>query len=118
MTAFQQLRFSTYAYVGLCSTMFAWTAWLFVHSTQTAWIVWLVLSLPLLLPLPGVLKRKPKTMAAATYLVLFYVVHAIGEWMVVPEEASWAAAELLFALAYYLGTLFGLRKLKHAAATD
>jgi len=65
--------------------------------------VFLIYLLPLLLPLPGIIKGKPYTHAWANFFILFYFLHSITVLYAVPEERFFAAVELLLAIAMFTG---------------
>ncbi|RXS44585.1 DUF2069 domain-containing protein [Idiomarina sp. 29L] len=79
--------------------------------------------LPLLFPLPGLIRGKPYTHAWANFILMLYFLHALTTLWTHPDERIWAALELLFAVGAFIGATgfarykgrelgLGLKKLK------
>ena len=68
-----------------------------------------ILLIPLLFPMYGLLKGKPYTYAWASFLALFYFIHAVVELYSVPEDRYLAFLELLLSMAFYLGCVMYAR---------
>jgi len=66
--------------------------------------------IPLVLPLPGVIKGKPYTHAWANFIVLFYVIHGLTILYAEPHEWIYACIELLLAIGMFVGCSVYARK--------
>lgn len=105
-----------YRNLALCShlLLLAWVGiWQFLltETHQYSYVfVFLIYLLPLLLPLPGILKAKPYTHAWANFIVLFYIIHGITVAYAVPEEMWYALIELCLATAMFTGCSVFARK--------
>jgi len=63
----------------------------------------LFFTLPLLFPLPGLLKGKPYTYAWSNFITLIYFLHSVTTLWVIPSDRIWASLELLFATTMFIG---------------
>ena len=61
---------------------------------------------PLLLPLPGILKRNPYTYAWANFIVLFYLLHGLTLIWDRPDERLWVVIELVLASMMCTGCMY------------
>ena len=68
-----------------------------------------ILLLPLLFPLRGLLQGRPYTYAWASFLALFYFIHAVVELYSTPQDRHLALLELLLSVAFYLGCVLYAR---------
>ena len=77
----------------------------FVESEQNYSVAFIVLMylLPLVLPLPGVIKAKPYTHAWASFIILMYITHSLTVLYALPEERLYGAIELILATAMFTG---------------
>lgn len=80
-------------YVGLVSALVAWNAWLRPNH-----IVLTLLLIPLVFPLPGILRGRPYTYAWSSFLALAYFV--LGVWHAAIE------AERSYGLSIVAASLF------------
>ena len=105
-----------YRYIALCCHvgLLIWiTIWQFslrpepVYSTVFIFAMYV---LPLLLPLPGIIKAKPYTHAWANFIVLFYVLHGITILYAESHEWVYALIELLLATGMFIGCAVYARK--------
>ena len=71
----------------------------------TKGLVLFFLLLPLMFPLIGMLKGKIYTHAWMSMLILFYFIHGVGEAWAIPEDRSYAIAEIILSLLVYLGSI-------------
>jgi len=79
-----------------------WHLWL-VPSTMNV-VTTLVLTLvPLLLPLSGILKRRPYTYAWSNFIVLFYMLHGLTLIWDRPDERLYVVIELVLATMMFVG---------------
>jgi len=92
----------------------AWIAvWQFALSTtQTYSLIFIVLLylVPILLPLPGVIKGKPYTHAWANFVVLYYLMHGCTVAYAVPAERLYAVIEILLCTGMFAGCSVFARK--------
>lgn len=59
--------------------------------------------LPLLLPLPGLIKGKPYTHAWFNFILMFYFLHALTTLYTHPSELGFALLELLLTTGAFVG---------------
>lgn len=113
MIAFQSFPMSSvtkmWRYIALVShvLLIVWTvAWQFyfneVQVYSTTFIL-LFYVLPILLPLHGIIKAKPYTHAWASFLVLFYLTHAITVLYAEPLQRPFAFIECILSLSMFTG---------------
>lgn len=67
--------------------------------------------LPLLFPLPGLVRGKPYTHAWTNFILMLYFLHALTALWTHPDERVWAALELIFAAGAFVGAT-GFARLK------
>ena len=95
------------------------------EHTYSVTFIALFYLVPLLLPLPGILRGKPYTHAWANFFILIYLAHGLTVAYAVPAERWYAVIELALASAMFTGCCFfarlrgkecglGLGKLKDA----
>jgi uncharacterized membrane protein len=70
--------------------------------------------LPLLLPLPGILRGTPRTFAWATLCVAPYFVYGLTEVVANPALRVAAGAILFASLAWFASLVYGLRVTRQA----
>lgn len=63
----------------------------------------------LLTPLPGLIKKKPRTCLWSSYLVLLYFMHAIVESYANAAFRGFAISELVFSLIYFFSASLCVR---------
>jgi len=68
-----------------------------------------LLLLPLLLPLPGILRGTPRTFAWATLCVAPYFLYGVTEAIANPAMRTTAGAILFASLAWFASLVYGLR---------
>lgn len=89
-------------------------------------VMWTV---PLLLPLKGILKAQPYTHAWANFIVMFYIIHGLTSVYAVENETLYAMIELILSTGMFVGcSVFarmrgkelgqGLPKLKEVMAEE
>lgn len=110
------------AYIALIVLTLAWEGWL-APAPQAPPGLWLMLkALPLLLPLFGLLAGRPRAVAWAVLLILFYMIEALV--LVVARRhlglhwhspLTYAWMELVLTLAFFLAAIFYLRTRRAAA---
>lgn len=84
-------RLSLLSNLGLIGWVIIWHASLSPHPHLNAWAVTIGWTIPLLLPLPGILKGKAFTHAWANFILMFYFLHALT-LIYVDEGERWLAA--------------------------
>lgn len=73
------------------------------------WLKPLAWALPLLLPLPGILKGKPYTHAWANFILMLYFVHSLTTLWTHPDERLFALIELLLTTGAFIGATYYAR---------
>jgi len=94
------------ALFGYFSLLFFMPLWLLVLSPSeglSTSTTLLLFTLPLLLPLKGLLQGNPFTYAWANFIVLIYFLHSLTTLWVLPSDRVWAILELIFATTMFLG---------------
>lgn len=74
-----------------------------VPSTMSMWTTLALTIGPLLLPMAGILKRKPYTYAWSNFIVLFYILHGLTLIWDRPDERLYVVIELLLASMMFIG---------------
>lgn len=95
-------------YFGLLTLLLAWQLWLSPPRLPVA-LVLVVLVGPLLLPVRGLLRGKPKSHFWVSLLALFYLVHGIGELFATRTDRPLAIIEILLATCLFAGALAYVR---------
>lgn len=107
-------RFYRFLALGSHLTLLVWvTLWHFAlgsESQYSALFLFLFYVLPLLLPLPGMIKAKPYTHAWANFVVLLYIIHGITVAYAVSDERWYAAIEIVLATLTFCGCSVFARK--------
>jgi uncharacterized membrane protein len=93
--------------VALITLLFAWHLW--PAPTFGTTVLALVLCMPLLLPLPGLVRGRRYTYRWATLCVLPYLVIGSTEAIANPLRRGWSSAMLLLALLLFAALLGFLR---------
>ncbi|GAB5380594.1 MAG: DUF2069 domain-containing protein [Aliiglaciecola sp.] len=70
-------------------------------------VVW---TIPLLLPLRGIVKGLPYTHAWANFIVMFYIIHGLTSIYAVENETIYALIELIFSTGMFVGCSVYARK--------
>lgn len=91
------------SHVGLLLWMAIWYFWLADATGYSYSFVFILYLLPLLLPLPGIIKAKPYTHAWSCFVVLWYFMHAITVMYSEPAFMLYAIIELCLAIAMFVG---------------
>ncbi|MBT1065149.1 DUF2069 domain-containing protein [Bowmanella sp. Y26] len=111
------------SYLGLLGFSILWH-FVLTSEGQYSWLfLFLMWVLPLLLPLPGLLKGKPYTHAWANFILMFYLLHGLTGVYALEQEYGYAAVEVVLASLAFIGCSFfarlrgrelglGLKKLK------
>lgn len=107
-------RFYRFLALGSHLALLAWVCvWHFLLTSQadySALFILLIYVLPLLLPLPGIIKARPYTHAWANFVILLYIIHGITVAYAVSDERWYAVIELLLASMMFCGCSVFARK--------
>jgi uncharacterized membrane protein len=87
-----------------------WQYFLRPEPVYSSVFIFCMYVLPLLFPLPGIMKGKPYTHAWANFIVLFYVIHGLTIIYAEPHEWMYAIIELLLATGMFIGCAVYARK--------
>lgn len=95
---------------GFFGLMISLTAWIILPIRDASYptAAWLIIGVvPLLLPLRGILHGKPYTHAWASFMMLFYFTHGVGEVYSTGMQAIYPWLEVVFStLAFTAMILF------------
>ncbi|MEM1411655.1 MAG: DUF2069 domain-containing protein [Pseudomonadota bacterium] len=104
---------------------FARAFWILLIGWQTAWLALLpaplgkenpilaaVFTLPLLIPLPGILRKRERGLIWGGYLALFASMLGVVELWSVPAERPASALQVALCVGYLLFLAFATRKRK------
>ncbi len=98
----QQLKYITLAaYLGLLIFM---PLWLIVlnPSSMSPWLSLTLFTLPLLLPMRGLLKGEPYTYAWSNFILMIYFLHSLTTLWVSKSDLIWASIELFLTSIMFL----------------
>lgn len=76
------------------------------YSVLFITLMWVV---PLLFPLPGILRARPYTHAWANFVLMFYLLHGLTAVYALEGERLYAAIEILLASLAFIGCSFYAR---------
>jgi len=96
-------------FFGLFALLMLWHTVLAPSTHFPVALVLLVVVTPLLLPMRGLLDRKPKSCAWAAYVSLIYFLHGTAEAYVNTDERLYAGLEIVLSLMLFFGTAFYVR---------
>ncbi len=96
-------------FFGLFALLMLWNTLLAPSTHFPVAVVLLVAITPLLLPMRGLLNRKPRSCAWAAYVSLIYFIHGSAEAYVNADERLYASLEVLLSLMLFFGTVFYIR---------
>lgn len=91
------------SHVGLIGWMIIWYFFLPMTADYSVGFIILIYIVPLLLPLPGIIKGLPYTHAWASFIVLFYFLHSITVIYAEPTQIIYASIELVLAIGMFAG---------------
>lgn len=112
------------AYLGACLSLlaliFLTLAWELKLAPVTTGGSWLALKcLPLLLPLPGILKARRYTYQWASMLVLLYLTEGLVRATSDQGISQWlAGVEVVFSLVFFAATIGFVRATRHRGQVD
>jgi uncharacterized membrane protein len=93
--------------------MFSLVIWIVVmpHSENFPTAAWLIIGVvPLLFPMRGLLHGKPYTHAWASFLMLFYFTHGIGELYSSQFSELFAWLEVIFSMTSFMAMILFVKK--------
>ena len=96
-------------FFGLFALLMLWNTVLAPSTRFPVALVLLVAVTPLLLPMRGLLDRKPKSCAWAAYVSLIYFLHGTAEAYVNADERLYASLEIMLSLMLFFGCAFYVR---------
>ena len=96
-------------FFGLFALLMLWNTVLAPSTRFPVALVLLIVVTPLLLPMRGLLDRKPRSCAWAAYVSLIYFLHGTAEAYVSADERLYASLEILLSLMLFFGTVFYIR---------
>lgn len=96
-------------FFGLFALLMLWNTVLAPSTHFPVALVLLVAVTPLLLPMRGLLDRKPRSCAWAAYISLIYFLHGSSEMYANADERWYAAFEVMLSLMLFFGSAFYVR---------
>ena len=96
-------------FFGLFALLMLWNTVLAPSTRFPVALVLLFAVTPLLLPMRGLLNRKPKSCAWAAYVSLIYFIHGSAEAYVNAGERLYALLEIMLSLMLFFGAAFYVR---------
>ena len=109
MTAQLFRNTALFSYFALMASLLAWII-LGTHSENFPTAAMLIFALvPLLFPLRGFLHGKPYTHAWASFLMLFYFSHGIGEVYSAQGSIFYPSLEVLFSCTTFIASLMFIK---------
>lgn len=112
-------RFTLLAYAGLILVIIGWYG-----VADPAPLPLVALLVPLLFPLPGLIRGKPYTYAWTSFLILIYFIHGVVEAYASPATRLWSSTEILLSVVVYTGAVLYARlrgrelKMSRSSATE
>lgn len=101
-------RIALAGHLGLIAAVVVWTAWIDPPQRLPRGLVLILLTVPLLLPLRGMLHGRPYTHAWVLFVALAYFV--LGVWhAAVPAERPYGLVVVAASLTWFFGALFYVR---------
>jgi len=97
-------------HLSLLGYVLSWHGWLSPHPQLGISFMLLLWGVPLLLPLPGMLKGKPYTFAWANFILMLYFTHSFTLLGLNDGEFGWALGELLLTGLSFAGNVLYARK--------
>jgi uncharacterized membrane protein len=96
-------------FFGLFALLMLWNTVLAPSTRFPVALVLLITITPLLLPMRGLLDRKPRSCAWAAYVSLIYFLHGTAEAYVNAGERLYAVLEVMLSLMLFFGSAFYVR---------
>jgi len=98
------------AWVALVVWQFTWIALVPEPYGKHNLILATIIVVPMLLPLPAILKLQPRGLIWAGYITLFLAMFGFMEFWADPPERPAAGLQLLLCGLFFTGLVFGTRK--------
>ena len=92
-----------FSHLGLLVWITVWQLFLSADQQYSLVFIFLLYVLPLLLPLPGIIRGKPYTHAWANFIVLYYLLHGLTVLYAVASERWLAAIEVVLVVGMFIG---------------
>lgn len=92
-----------FSLLGLLVWVSIWKLFFTTEQQYSVIFVVLMYVLPLLFPLPGIVKAKPYTHAWANFIALYYLLHGLTVAYAVPEERWFAIVEIVLVTGMFIG---------------
>lgn len=96
-------------FFGLFILLMLWNTLLAPSPHIPVALLLLITVTPLLLPMRGLLDRKPKSCAWAAYISLIYFIHGTAETYANANERLYSSLEILLSLMLFFGATFYIR---------
>lgn len=96
-------------FLGLFALLMLWNTVLAPSSRFPVALMLVITVTPLLLPMRGLLARKPRSCAWMAYISLIYFIHGSTEAYVNASERLYASLEIMLSLMLFLGTTLYIR---------
>ncbi len=110
MNADRARRLARAAWLGLIAWQVVWLALLPTpHGKANPWLAAL-LTLPLLVPLRGILALRPRSLIWGGYLALFLAMFGMMEWWASPAERPAASLQIVLCGGFLVALALGTRK--------
>jgi uncharacterized membrane protein len=93
------------SYLALIALQPAWHALAPPPHGNRSWLLAAIATVPLLLPLPGLLRGSLRSMTWAGYLVLLYLVVGVMEAWANPPQRLFALAQILLVAVFIVSVL-------------
>lgn len=113
-------RLALGSYFALLVLTLIWHTWLFPSAYFTVTWVLIVTALPLLLPLPGLLRGRPRSYVWAALLSMLYFIHGVGEAIANPQQRWLGLLEILLSLTLVFSASLHVRltRISHPGETS
>lgn len=95
-------------YAALLLLLIIWHGFAFPDASRP-WTVLGMILVPILLPLPGIIRGKPYTHAWSSYIILMYFIHGCVEAYANPAQRNFALLEIILTTYLFIGVIFYTR---------
>lgn len=92
-----------FSHLGLLVWITLWQLFFTTDQQYSLVFIFLLYVLPLLLPLPGIVRAKPYTHAWANFIALYYLLHGLTVLYAVEAERWIAAVEVILVIGMFTG---------------
>lgn len=97
-------------YLALTAWQPVWLGLLPAPAGKASWAIAIAATLPLLVPLYGIVRCQPRAMVWGGYLALLYFMFGVMEWWSAPGQAWTAGLTILLSVAFLAALAVGTRK--------